>query len=482
MRIPNPDRGSVLIVAAILSVLLAIALGSYLQLSQSSLKLANRSFYSYAAMDLADTGLEQALWSLNNNNWTGGGFVQAATSAAHWQGTFPSATSSFPLSQSVQGQVKVWVDQNTPSYPHAVALATVTLGDGTTLIKEAEVYIHKRSYFANGLVAKQTITFVGNNASVDSWNSDPDGDPSTAAVPYSSSVAHDNGQVGSTSVAVDTIIVSNADIYGFAAVGGSSLSGISVGANGLVGPYGTTNGTIDTTHVTYDFTTSFPEVAAPSTSGYSIAAISGSITLPRTGDVAASDGCYYYYTPNITLGGSGDTLSISGSGAKVVIVLGPPNTTNKTVAVTGNGGISITTGSSLSMYTSGDVEIAGNGVANGTTASPNQPTGFQLYGTRTAAFAATSGIGMQDIKIAGNGVLSGVVYAPNANAEFNGGGTNGKVMGAMVANQIRVTGGSAFHYDESLVNFGSSNLWKLTKWRELTSAADRAVYASHFNF
>ena len=483
MRIPNSNRGSVLIVAAIFSTLIAIALASYLQLSRNSMKLANRSFYSNAAMDLTDAGLEQAMWGMNNNNLAGGGFTQVTGNPAQWQGTFPAPTTWHQFLQGVKGQTRVWLDQTNAGSPHAVAMATITLGDGSTFMKEAEIYLGRRSYFANGLVAKQTITFSGNNASVDSWNSDPDNTPSTPAIPYSSTVARDNGMVGSTSVQIDAINVSNADIYGFAAVGGTSLNDIQVGPNGLVGPYGTANGTIDTTHVTYDFTTNFPDVSAPSLTEYNISAIGGATTLPRAGDIPAADGSYYYNVPSISLSGNGATLSISGSNvgvAKPNVVIVVTNTLGNSVSTTGQGGIRIDIGASLAMYTSGNVSIAGNGVMNGTNATPNQPVAFQLYGTLTAAQAAADG--MQTISVAGNGVLSGVVYAPNANTSFNGGGNNGQVLGAMVANSVTITGNSAFHYDESLANFGGSKVFAVTKWRELSSASDRAAYASNFNF
>ncbi len=484
MRSPTSNRGSVLVAALILSAIIAISLSSYLALTITAYRLSQRSFFSNGAMNLVDTGFEQALWSQDYSNWTGAGFNQRSGYTTQWQGTFPSATTYYQFKQGVKGQVKVWLDTtNMPA--HAVSRAIITMGDGTTLIKQAEIYLQKKSYFTNGLVAKNQITFSGNNAMVDSWNSDPDNNPATAPVPYSSSVAHDNGSVGSLSVNVDSISVSNADIYGYAAIGGSSLSGISVGPNGLVGPYGTANGTIDTSHVTYDFTTSFPDATVPTTT-YSIGTINTNgtaVTLPRAGDVPNSDGTYYYSVPSISLSGNGGSLVISGSLVGVAhpnVVVVVTNTNGTVVSSTGQSGISIDSGASLSMYTSGDVSLAGNGVMNGTNANPNQPKAFELYGTRTSAQAASGG--QQSISISGNGILSGIVYAPNANITMTGGGNNGIILGAMVGNNISVTGNSTFHYDESLANLNNSNIWGVTKWRELASASDRATYNDQLNF
>jgi hypothetical protein len=51
-----------------------------------------------------------------------------------------------------------------------------------------------------------------------------------------------------------------------------------------------------------------------------------------------------------------------------------------------------------------------------------------------------------------------------------------------VAETIQVTGNAAFHYDESLANLDTNNPYGITKWRELTSATDRAAYASLMGF
>ena len=145
------------------------------------------------------------------------------------------------------------------------------------------------------------------------------------------------------------------------------------------------------------------------------------------------------------------------------------------IDMTGNGGIVIEPGASLTVYTAGNIKIAGNGVLNGgsTAASANQPINFQLWGTSTSTTTK------QDIQIAGNGVLSGIVYAPNGSVKING---NGDVLGSCVANDITVVGNAQFHYDESLGNLGGGNPFRVTNWNEITSAPDRALLYSIMNF
>src|SRR5581483_11988794 len=106
MRALKSIRGSVLLTVMLFSLALAIFLTSYIQISLNALKLSQRSFYANAAMNLVDLGLEQAMWSANNSNWTG--FAARSGHAGEYQGTFPSSTTYYNLSGGVKGQVKVW--------------------------------------------------------------------------------------------------------------------------------------------------------------------------------------------------------------------------------------------------------------------------------------------------------------------------------------------------------------------------------------
>ena len=456
---PRGERGSLLIVAMLLAAVIGISLASYIALGQNSLKLANRSFFLNAATNLAESGLEEAMWAFNQTT---------AGSTSAWNGWNMSDGVSarrrftdFVLSGNASPWVKVYVDHYQPAagtQPTAVVMSRVQIpNDDRPVYKMFEVILRRRSKFAMGLVAKNQITFNGNNASVDSWNSDPDNNPATAAIPYSIGVRNDHGSVGSTSVAVGSVAVNNADIWGFASVGTSGTTGLSVGGNGTVASF-TTNGlptpqgTIDTTRVATDFTANFNPETDPTT-GSTIGSIGATLGTAGTTTIWRFAG---QINSSLTVAGN-VTLILTGAPGVLVIKL------------TGAGdGINIPAGSSLIIYTKGDVTIAGNGVLNGN----NEATAFQLWGT-----SPNTSPPVQDIKIAGNGALKGIVYAPNANVSING---NGDVMGSIVANNITVTGNAAFHYDESLANWGGNNPFGIVRWRELTTAAERAPYDSIF--
>jgi len=458
--LPCSERGAVLIVALLLSAIIAIALGSYLALSRNSLTLANRSFYNTAAVNIAETGVEEALWSFNQ--------VAAGTSLADaWAGwdTTDSVTAKrvyrdFTLSGSTDAYVKVYVTNYNPTgnaRPIVVSSATVTIPrESRTITKAIETTLRRRSKFAMGLVARNQLTFNGNNASVDSWNSDPDNDlgASTPSIPYSVGVRRDSGSVGSTSVAVGSVAVNNADIWGFASVGSSGSSGISVGTNGTVAAFMTGGsptpaGTVDTTRIATDFTANFDPVSDPTIGTVigSVGATLGTAGTTSTFRFAGQINSSLTIAGNVTLiltAGAGDVIRLTGAGD----------------------GITIPNGSSLTVYTAANIMIAGNGVLN----SNIQPTTFQVWGTNTGT--------SQSIEIKGNGALKGIAYAPNAHVRITG---NGDVMGSVVANNITVVGNAAFHYDESLANFGGSNPFGVVNWRELITDADRAVYVTQIN-
>jgi len=453
------QRGSLLIVAMILSAVIGISLVSYLSLGRTAMTISNRAFYNNGAMNLAENGLERAVFAINKKvadptfDWaTNGWTISGANARQKWTGN--------SFDQGAVGSVRSYVYNYAGGVaPKVVTRSSVQLGGSNTapIEKWIEVQLRKTSKFSNGLVAKNSISFAGNNASVDSWNSDPDNNAATAPVPYSVGVRNDNGTVGSISVSVSAVLVQNADIWGYAATGGSLPQ---VGPNGIVGPFGTASGTMDMTRVSTDFTAAFDPVTNPA-GGSTIAAITNS-GLPATLGTAGTSTQFRVASLSAT-GNSSKVLTIEGDVTLVITA----SSGSSAVSLSGQSSILITPGSSLKIYTEGNISIGGNGVANGgtTMGTANQPINFQVWGTSPNA--------TQTISLAGNGVLSGVVYAPNATVSIVG---NGDVLGSVVANNIALTGNAAFHYDESLANMDIGNPFRVSKWKELTTAAERAVY------
>lgn len=466
---PRSRRASVLLTALVLSAIIAISLGSFLRLASQSSELAYRGFYAGASMNAAETGLEQAMWTVNKRLagdttiWTTHGWTVLSSGAA--RRTFDLGT----LSGGARAEVKVLVSnaQLAGANPYIVARSIITPLRGPPIERWIQITLSKRSRFSTGLVAKDLITFSGNNARVDSYDS-----RLGAYTPASLANRFDRGSAGSASVRADTFNLGNADIWGFAVVGTRDQSGLDVGPNGTVGPFGTAQGSIVSNHVMTGFTANFDDEPHPAAftgpGAYTLASINGATTLPRAGDTPAADGRYYYNVGSISLGGNSGVLTV----ARDIVIRMSNN-----LSVTGQGRIVINapaagTTPKLEIYTRSDVDIGGNGVVN-----PSAPSTFTLWGTRPQTESSP-----QSISIRGNGVLSAVVYAPNANASFNGGGTNGDVFGSMIAKNITVTGGSAFHYDEALAQLDAGAPLGLQQWNEFTTPAEREAHRADLSF
>src|SRR4051812_6889780 len=266
-----PQRGSVLIVALLLCAVIGISLGSYIALGKSSMRLANRSFYNTSAINLAETGVEEAVWCFNQA--TSGVAVATAWNGWTTTGIYAKRTyTDFSLSANATASVRVIAENYNPSgsvQPKVNAEATITIpGESRTITKSVEILLRRRSRFAMGLVAKNQLRFNGNVATVDSWNSlfDDAGVARATPVDWSLTNHHASGSVGSTSVAVGSVAVNNADIFGYASTGGTSSSGITVGTNGVIsGNFSSPQGYVDATRVATDFTANFDSVTDPTT-------------------------------------------------------------------------------------------------------------------------------------------------------------------------------------------------------------------------
>ena len=468
----SPARGSVLITALIFSIIIAISLSSYIRLALNSLKLADRSFYQNAALNLAEYGLEQALYCYNRLD-------NAATPAAAWtEAGWPSPAanssirhtfSNFNLGPGVTGEVKVYCSSHNPGTgvnPVIVSRATVTFATGgAPFSKYMEVTLRKRSLFVNGLVAKDSISWVG-HPTADSWNSDPDNNPTTVTA-YSALVQ----AAGCTVGCVDGSITlgSGGNVYGYSKTGTSGTT-----SGGSVHGLGTT--IHDTARVATDFSANFPPVTTPTpaTVNFISSAVPADFPL-ATHNVNPSDGKYYF---SFAIGKNiSDTTTIGAAvpNRKVVFIMNNHQGVDA-ISFTGNKSLTVKTGSMLTIYTNGDIKATGNGMVNGTTAGANACSSLMIYGTSTAPSTP------QEIKVGGNGQLYGAIYAPNANVELKGGGSSGMVLGSIVAKTINMNGGTDFHYDEALGNLGGGNPFGIAKWRELQSATERNVYVNELNF
>ena len=474
------EKGSVLIVTMIFVIVLGLLMVKYLDVAQLSAKISNATYHASAAMNVAETGLEEAIWSINR--YTAGN-TAAFTEAEGWTASGTEATktitSDLLLGQNTTGTLKVYIKNynGATNAPKIVSRARLTLPGGISVEKWVEIELVRRSRFASGLVAKKNITFNGNFVNIDSWDSYSD-ISQTNATPFNTAIAHDHGSIGSVEIN-STVSVSNADVWGTASVGGNSLNAITVGPNGCVGPYGTAAGQMP--GASTDFSANLDMEAQPA--GTSGLVITGDSNIPSS---LSSDPTNPTTVVANSLNLQNSILTVKGY---LKLVLSAPaltqainiggNTGNLVIGGTNASGQPIPSG--LTIYTSGDIDIGGQGVANGYTNGSGtfitgSPLNFTVYGTSTATTPQT-------IKIAGNGALCAVVYAPNANMTVGGGGSDtNDLFGSYVCNTITMTGHTNFHYDESLARIGGANSYKINYWRELITGSERQPYMTAMSF
>ncbi|MBC8008791.1 MAG: hypothetical protein H7067_01680 [Burkholderiales bacterium] len=364
-------RGSVLLVSLLLSAVIAISIGSFLNLATLSSKLSYRTYYAGAAMNVAECGLEQALWSLNraltdpDTAWENGWTYDTDTKSA--KRTIDFGT----LAGGATAVVKIYAREKQPGVPPMViSRAIITPGNDTPIEKWVQVDLRQRSRHDTGAVGLSDVSMSG----ASSWNSDSDGDPSTPYVPWSEAVNNDWASVASAKVKATkpTVSVGNNPINGTAAVGSKNVSDVDVGPNGHVGPFGTPAGTIAPGAVSTDFTADLEDISAPAVTGTALGSISDDLTLPKNpgSDKSITDAkgvtTYYYDASEIKL--NGKVLTIAEGYNVVLNVANDIDIGGNDGAISVNSAINngVVNASTLQIYTPGDIKISGKGAANTT--------------------------------------------------------------------------------------------------------------------
>ena len=459
------SRGSLLLVVLLFAAVIGLSLTSYLRLATTSLRTANRGFYTTAAMDLAQSGVEEAMSALYQ--LTRGDTIEQAWNGWNRSGTDATRTfTGFRPGPNARGTVRVLV-KDYPFFhrPIIIAKATVTLPEGGSIDQYVEVKTQPRALFSRGLIARRKFTCSA-GPTFDSWDSDPDRNPGTAPVAYSSGVARPNTSIGCASAANGDMILKDGKVYGIVHTGGGDVQ---YTQNAVVS--GSLSGTgVDQTRLRRDLLVNFPEVVLPDVSPGVLNRLNASpapgTRFPRPGDVRAPDMKYYYNF------GPGTGLGIDSTRAIYIenhCVFLFQNHTN--VESIGNrGDLVIEPGASLVIYTNGHVSSeGGRGMVNGN----NSPAACIIYGTDTDP-------GRQKVTIGGISGGGMACYMPNADLILTG---NGEICGAFIGYRVELKGTSvAYHFDEALMRINNRVGACVAEWRHLHTPGERAPYANAFNF
>ena len=398
----QPTRGSALLASMCFASVLALALGSYITLCYRTLALSSRTVQSTRSLELAETGMEEALWALNKNNWSG------------WSINGTTATKTvndFAYDSGVSGRITLTVASYDGSAgPRTVTAAgVITQPDGTTQTRTLTSTSAKVPLFVNAVAAVSGRVRFRSGGTVDSYDSTL-GEYSAQSPGYSAILS-----AGSTSMSTAPIQITNAQIKGYAASGGATPS---YGTSGrLLGP--TSGDTrIDTSRISSSpYQPRFDEVI-PSGAGTTLP--SGSATIGTAGATATE----LYYATDVTLNGSQE---LTVNGPVVIVVSGD-------LTIANNAKIRIASTGSLRIHVDGDLTIGGNGIENET----KLPKKLVIISTNSPS---------DSYSMATNTPFYGLIYAPVSALTIS---NNQTIYGALVAKSVTFNASPTIHYDVSL--------------------------------
>ena len=413
------ERGSALLAALCFATVLALALGSYLTLCTRTLQLSSRNLNGSHSIELAETGLEEALWAMNN----------AATD--HWSGWTIAGTTAtkiltgFTYDNGVTGTVAIAVTNYsaTGAIRTVTAAGTTTTADGTAASRTLSSSSAPAPLFVNAVAGTTGNVTFSSGGSADSYDSSL-GDYPTQTPTYAAIIA---SSAAATSTA--TVTLTNAQIKGYAASlysGGPAASS----SGQLTGPATPAGTKIDPSRVSSSPYQPIFDLKTPAGTGTTLfnPTTNSTTYLGNATDTTPS----LYYCGGLDL-----------TGTTTIVVQGPVQ-----LVMTGGGAfyiglhggtpsIQVSATASLEVFTTGDIAIYGGGIGN---ASKN-PKNVAIYGTNTLT--------VPDMNTATP--FYGVIYTPNGN--FTVAGTTPAFYGALVAKKVSFTATApAIHYDLNLRN------------------------------
>lgn len=363
-------EGAITLVALCMMTALGIGLGSYLSLCSRSAQYSGRQLNQEKAQQLAQAGLEEALWALNQNNWTSSGPDGSVT----WSisGADRTATLNFDASGSpFSGQVALTIANYAsagPTWPIITSAATVTLPSGQTFAKSLQAATGPVPLFGNAIASAESYVSFAAGGMVDSWNSDPDNNPATPAVSYSFTAGNPSNHaavIAAQGNGTYGVVLTQASVRGYVTTFGLPVSYSTSGfpAASVTGPATPAAVKVDSSRLGKSafvpassvFSVTLPAINGANYGGLvnnALALASALLSPPPTGDVV------YKTTGSLAvLGVPLIAPSITFDRPTKLIVDG-----DLTIAALGQ--ITVTAAGSLEIFVAGDVTIGGLGMNN----------------------------------------------------------------------------------------------------------------------
>lgn len=453
MSVNKNASGSIMIAALIVALITGTLVGFFLKTVTQEINYAHRARMAFQATNLAEAGIDQAIYAMNKKNW----MYWESGPDGYYRDSMKRLENDdwLHVSYSFRNEkrhIRMYIEPNpAPSAepPKVIAEGIITLPGGATVSKQVYAELGNRSLWANGLLAKDYVTFNGQGIMIDSYSSDP----SINGGIYDNTLnRNDEGTVASVSVFPDIISAGNADIFGRVATGGDyeNPNPPHVGPNGSIRGLLDPDKTVDTERIAYDFEAYLPDPNYPS--------LSSPETTITGSTLGSTDTTTYYNLASLNIAPNEE---IDVEGHVVILVTGDVDI---------GGTLDLETGASIEFHVVGDFEVIGPKAAIVNPAG--RPQDVMIFGLGKDDPSTTVDETPQ-IKLAGNGSFYGAVYAPNYDVNLDGSGSSGEMFGAVVAGTITFAGGYQFHYDETLAGYESDLALKVTRWAELTEPGER---------
>jgi len=392
------EKGAALVLSLLTGVLmLGLALPFLFKLS-GQYHVTDKSYKSMSALNLAEAGIERAIWELNHGD------------ISTWSGS--SSERTMPIadftasSGAVIGNIAITVYNPGTANPSVESTGSVAHAGAQNVMKTLRIVLQGTSpnVFNFGLFGQTGVT-IYNNALTDSYDS--------RLGAYGGSNIHHNGDVGTNATNNPCI-----SLYNNGIIDGDAVSGYQ--SNPATAIYQGNNATISGQKSALDQAKEIPSVPAPTGLTFR-----GSYSLSGT-DTISQSGQYSNFTLNnnavVTIT-SDVTLYITG-----------------TFTLSNNSQFRISSGASAVIYFGGSMSISNNALINNQT---QDPTKLVMYGTDTFTGSQT---------FRNNTNTYAAIYFPKANVTIY---NNGNIYGSLVANSITLQNNVDFHYDEALASFQS---------------------------
>ena len=412
-------RGFVLVLSLLTTAVLLALVVSYVSRVITDCRLTSKTYNSTAALNLAEAGVERALWEIINNGMAS-------------DGTF-SADSFKTSSGDNIGAYYANVDFSDEN--NAIIISTGSAPNKLSPDSKRTIRVaYVKNNFGRAIGASGTGgILLGKNSIVDSYNSDNG--------TYAATHTNSDGDI-STNGPIS--IPSNTDVYGDANPGADYP--FSSKPAGVSGSWGTRQTPLAYNPIPTE-TLSAEKALGLAAAGHGVITQSESESYTRTGDnlvvyktITLTGGSYYFKSitvnnqANIIVSGQ-STIYVDG-GNVVVNTQGDMNVSGQATFYVDGGNINIDT--------QGDINTLG------------VPKNLTIYSTGT------------NITLITQTDFYGAIYAPNATISLTSKTAGGEIYGAIACKSFISGTNTAVHFDKALLNVSQPFLPSgVTSWQEI---------------